>query len=163
MKLSNLPVAEVSVDGEIIILREIFFECTSCTDCCKLNNIPVTEKDILKILDNGIEVDQIIEEMSPILIPSKNINEGFIKAYILRKKPFVNECVFLQQNSLCKIHPFKPLSCQMYPFSVRRKDEGFVVIIHPDCICNYIRMDVPKEDSNTLQIVESLLDFLSLD
>ncbi|MHA1667304.1 MAG: YkgJ family cysteine cluster protein [Candidatus Heimdallarchaeaceae archaeon] len=162
MNLSDLPIAEVSADGKIDILRHIYFKCSNCADCCKLNNIPITEQDIELIMENGFEVGQFIEELSPILIASKNLDRGLIKAYILRKKPFVNECVFLDEKKMCKIHSFKPLTCQLYPFSIRRKDSGYTVTIHPDCVCNFIQLDVPIEKSNTLDIVNEILVLLSI-
>lgn len=163
MEISNTPIANINIDGSIEVLRNIFFECNHCTECCKLNNIPATEEDIIKMVENGVEVDQAVEELSPILIPCPNVENGVTKAYILRKKPFVNECAFLNENNLCKIHEFKPLTCQLYPFSIRKKSEGYKAIIHPDCVCECIKLDVPEEESNTLQIVEELLSLLSLD
>jgi Fe-S-cluster containining protein len=163
MDISNTPIANINEDGTIDVLLDIHFECTFCTDCCKLNNIPATEEDILKMMDNGIEVDQAVEELSPVLIPSKKIENGLIKAYILRKKPFVNECALLNEKGLCKVHEFKPLACQLYPFSIQRKDVGYEVIIHPKCVCNFIIIDVRKEESNTVQIVEELMSALSID
>jgi len=163
MDISNTPIANVKEDGSIEVLRHIQFECNNCTACCKLNNIPITEKDVIRMMENGIEADQAVEDFSPILIASKNLDNGLIKAYMLRKKPFVKECAFLDENNLCKIHGFKPLACQLYPFSVRRTKDGFQAIIHPDCVCETIYLDVNKEDSNTEEIVKELGQLLSLD
>ncbi|MHA1953906.1 MAG: YkgJ family cysteine cluster protein [Candidatus Heimdallarchaeaceae archaeon] len=163
MDISNTPIANINEDGSIDVLLHVHFECTCCTDCCKLNSIPATEEDILNMNRNGIEVDQAIESLSPILIPSKNIENGFIKAYILRKKPFVNECAFLDEKGMCKVHEFKPFACQLYPFSIRRRNGGYKVIIHPNCICNFIETDVGEDKSNTLKIVNDLMSALSLD
>lgn len=163
MTSSGLPIAEVDIDRNITILKHIKFQCTGCADCCKLNYIPVTEKDIDRFLDNGVEVDQAIESLSPILIPSSNVEGGFIKSYILKKKPFIKECAFLDENNLCKIHSFKPLACQLYPFAVRKSENGFIAIIHPDSVCNYIYIDVDNKDSNTLEVVKKLITLLSLE
>ena len=163
MNISSTPIANVNNDGSIEVLRHVFFECSNCTECCKLNNIPATEEDIIKMVENGVEVDQAIEVLSPILIPCPNIENGVTKAYILRKKPFVNECAFLNENNLCNIHEFKPLACKLYPFSIRKLSEGYRAIIHPDCVCEFIKLDVLEEESNTLQILEELLSLLSLD
>jgi Fe-S-cluster containining protein len=163
MDYSGLPIAKVNEAGDITILKHIHFRCTGCADCCRLNNIPVTEKDVQRSLDNGIEVDQSLESLSPVLISSTNVKGGFIKAYILRKKPFVKECAFLDENALCKIHSFKPLACQLYPFAVRKSDEGFIAIIHPDTVCTFIEIDVKEEESNTIEIVQDLIFLLSLE
>lgn len=161
MNISNTPIANIRKDGSIEVLLNIHFECTCCTACCKLNNIPASEQDILNLMDNGIEVDQAVEVLSPILIPSKNIENGLIKAYILRKKPFVNECAFLDEKGLCKVHAFKPLACQLYPFSIRKREEYYQIIIHPDCICKFIEIDIEEEKSNTIQIVKEIMTALS--
>lgn len=159
-----MPIAEVNEAGDITILKHIHFKCTTvCSDCCRVNTIPVTEKDVQRLLDNGIEVDQSLESLSPVLIPSTNVKGGFIKAYILKKKPFVKECAFLDENLLCKIHSFKPLACRLYPFAVRKSDEGFIAIIHPDNVCKVIEVDVKEEESNTIEIVQGLISLLSLE
>ncbi|MBY9000402.1 MAG: YkgJ family cysteine cluster protein [Candidatus Heimdallarchaeota archaeon] len=160
MDYSGMSIAEVSKSCEITILKHVHFECLGCAPCCRLNNIPVTEKDIQLLLDNGIELDQSLESLSPVLIPSSNVEKGFIKAYILRKKPFVKECVFLEENLKCKIHSYKPIACQLYPFAVRKSDEGFTAIIHPDTVCAHIDIDVLEKDSNTIEIVKDLISLL---
>ena len=76
MDISSTPIASISDEGKIEILRHISFVCTSCTACCKLNNIPITENDIERMLDNGIEVGQAVEELSPVLIASKTSCES---------------------------------------------------------------------------------------
>jgi Fe-S-cluster containining protein len=164
MNYSGMPIAKVNEAGDITILKHIHFECTaSCSDCCRVNAIPVTEKDAQRLLDNGIEVDQFLDSLSPVLIPSTNVKGGFIKAHMLKKKPFVKECVFLDNNLLCKIHSFKPLACRLYPFAVRKSDDGFIAIIHPDTICTFIDIDVKEAESNTKEIVQNLISFLSLE
>jgi len=155
--VSNIPIAKIDEYGNITVLRHIYFKCTRCTDCCKLNNIPATEEDLDRLMDAGIPIDQAVEEMSPVLIASKDLNKGLIKAYILRKKPFVNECAFLLADGLCKIHSIKPIACQLYPFSVRKQGEKLVAFIHPQNVCRFIELDVDENKSNTLQIVEDLL------
>lgn len=162
MDLSSTTIAKISDDGKIEVVNHISFVCTSCAACCKLNNIPITESDIERMVDNGIEVGQAIEELSPVLIASKDLDKGLIKAYILRKKPFVNECAFLDELRLCKIHDFKPSACQLYPFSIRRDEDGYIAIVHPNCVCDFIELNVPEDQSQTVEIVEDLLTILSL-
>lgn len=160
MDYSDIPFAAVSKEGKIKILRHIYFECTGCAACCRVNNIPVTEKDIQRMLDNGIEVDQAIESFSPVLIPSKNVEGNFIKAYFLRKKPFVEDCAFLDEEERCRVHNFKPNACRLYPFSVKRTKDGFLATVHPDTVCRFIEMDVEKERSNTEAITNKLIELL---
>ena len=163
MDISSTLIAIINEDRSIEVVKHISFECTNCTACCKLNNIPITENDIERIVDNGIEVGQAVEELSPVLIASKDLDKGLIKAYILRKKPFVNECAFLNEHNLCNIHDFKPAACQLYPFSIRKDGDSYEAIIHPNCVCDFIELDVPEEESQTVEIVQDLLKILSLD
>ena len=154
---SDTIIAKIKDNNKIEVVRDIFFECNNCALCCKINEIPVIEKDITRILDHGFELDQFLKELSPVLIRSHQKKDSFIKAYILKKKPFVKECVFLDENEKCKIHKYKPLSCCIYPFAVRKGDEGLLVIVHPKSVCASIDMDVNKKKSNTKKIVEFLL------
>jgi Fe-S-cluster containining protein len=161
MDISGTKIALVNEFGDIRLVRHIYFECTSCTKCCKLNNIPVTEHDIEQLQEKGIEIDQILGEISPVLIANRNLDHnGLIKAYILRQKPFVRECVFLEETGLCKVHDFKPLTCQLYPFSVKKNENELEIIVHPKNICEYIEINVAEERSNTVEIVENLLTYL---
>ncbi|MHA1685376.1 MAG: YkgJ family cysteine cluster protein [Candidatus Heimdallarchaeaceae archaeon] len=163
MDEEEICIASVDEKGQITVLRHIYFQCTGCAECCIANRIPVTEKDLLRMQENGIEFDQALEEMSPVLIPSNNVEDSFVKAYILRKKPFVNECVFLDEEKKCKIHEFKPLACRIYPFAVRIRKGKIVVLVHPHSVCKFIHLDVPEEESNTLEIVEYLLSLKDLE
>ncbi len=157
LDMNNVPIASIDENGKVTILRHIYFKCTLCSDCCRLNNIPATDRDMVRILDAGIAVGQAVEEMSPVLIASKDLEKGLVKAYILRKKPFVNECAFLEESGLCKIHLFKPIACDLYPFSVRKNDNCLLATVHPKNVCRFIELDVEKNRSNTLEIVEDLL------
>ncbi len=161
MDISGTEIASINEFGEIHTVRHINFECTSCSKCCKLNNIPVTEHDIDQLQKNGLEIDQILEEISPVLIANKNLeHDGLVKAYILRQKPFRRECVFLEEDGLCKVHNFKPLTCQLYPFSVKKNEKKLLVIVHPKNICEFIEIDVDENKSNTTKIVENLMTYL---
>ena len=159
MDQSDIVIAKIKGNENIEVVNDIFFECNNCAICCKINEVPVTEKDITRILDHGFELDQFLKELSPVLIRSHQKKDSFIKAYFLKKKPFVKECVFLDENQKCKIHKYKPLSCCIYPFAVRKDDESFLVIVHPKSVCVSIDMDVNKKKSNTKKIVENLLSF----
>ncbi len=159
MNHSGTIIAKIKDDNKIEVVRDIFFECNNCALCCKINEIPVIEKDITRILDHGYELDQFLKELSPVLIRSHQKKDSFIKAYFLKKKPFVKECVFLDEDEKCKIHKYKPLSCSIYPFAVRKDDESLLVIVHPKSVCASIDTDVNKEKSNTKKTVENLLSF----
>jgi len=154
-RLSAIKIAEILPNGDIKILRHIYFKCTGCAQCCKDNYIPVTEEDLEILTSNGYEIDQILEDLSPVLIP-KGDNQYF-KAYLLRKKPFINECIFLDTDNACKVHSFKPMSCKIYPFAIKEEDNRVFITIHPSNVCKYIELDVKEEDSNTIEVVKEIL------
>ncbi|MHA1302993.1 MAG: YkgJ family cysteine cluster protein [Candidatus Heimdallarchaeaceae archaeon] len=161
---NGTKIATIYFDGRIEVVREIYFECSSCGLCCKTNRIPVRERDIQRIQEHGYEIDQLFEEISPVFIPSKNAEGSFIKAYILRKKPFVHTCIFLDENNMCEIHEYKPLACRIYPFALRKEGENSVaVIVHPNSICPSIEFDVTKERSNTYEAAEYLYSVIDLE
>ena len=155
-RLSGLRIAEVLGNGKINIIRHIYFKCTNCAQCCKDNRIPLTEEDLCLIEQNGFEIDQIVEELSPVLIPRGN--KQFIKAYLMKKKPFVNECIFLNEDNTCRIHAFKPLSCKIYPFAFEETEGKVFIIIHPNNVCKYIQLDVKTECANTKEIIQEILE-----
>ncbi len=138
------------VTREIFPTREVWFQCNSTTACCRYHEIPITEKDIQRILDNGYDLFQFIVEPSPILIKSKMKEGAYTKAYMLKKKPFTTECVFLEDGK-CKIHEFKPTACKLYPFTLRPVEENHdlvSVVVHPDSVC----LSVLTREHNTTQI-----------
>ena len=135
--------------GEKKVIQEISFKCHSTTACCRLHTIPLTEEDVLRIEQHGYELFQFLEETSPIIVKSKIRKGNYTKAYILKKKPFTNECVFLEDNK-CKIHDFKPIACRLYPFSIRKSEvnENIVkVIVHPESVCTSVKKCTPLEYS----------------
>ncbi len=133
---------------EIFPTQEVWFQCNSTTACCRYHEIPITENDIQRILDNGYELFQFIVEPSPILIKSKMKEGAYTKAYVLKKKPFTTECVFLEDDR-CKIHEFKPTACRLYPFTLRPVDDDpnlVSVIVHPDSVCTSVHTKESRSD-----------------
>lgn len=162
--IANIPFAKLKKNGDIVVLRHISFECSNCALCCEVNRIPVTDKDISRIHKSGIDIDQILEEISPVLIRSKNIRDKFVKAYIMRKKPFINDCVFLTEDKMCKIHQFKPLACRIYPFATRISEENEIVFqIHPHVVCSSIELDVSEDNSDSLRIAQYIISLFPME
>ena len=145
---------------EVSVLNGVSYNCQSTGFCCKQFTIPVTENEIEKIEKGGYDSFQFIAEESASLIPTKD--SGIQKVYFLKKKPFTDECVFLEEN-LCKIHPFKPLACRLYPFDYELTEGQFKVLIHPMNQCENVQTSILSElDSRAhiteiFQVVKSLL------
>lgn len=151
----NLRTKQVSIKDSNLIS----FSCDSRVDCCSNLKIPVTEFDIMRIEENGYEIDQIISSLSPVILPAQNYKGKSEKVYTIKKKPYDGTCTFLEDN-LCKIHEFKPFACQIYPFSMIILDENTInVVIHPDVLCKSIRTSKFK-DSNNLVLLNDILENL---
>lgn len=147
---------------KIEINNHIEFRCTrtiECFECCSTLRIPVTAHDIDRIEQQGYELDQIVESLSPIRLPSKTISGTTEKVYLLKRKPFDNTCTFLEEK-LCNIHEFKPFACRIFPFSLWIIDEFQVrVVIHMDRLCNSINT-ANIENNNSLEILQSIKEEL---
>ncbi len=141
MKFQDLPIGTIDLEtGEVHIINNIDFGCKSSGDCCRKNEIPVTEKEVERIMDKGWELDQFLESLMPVVLPGKT--EGTrIKAYILKKKPFTRDCVFLDEENRCKIHEFKPFACRMYPFSYNVAGKNKIEVrVHAQNVCANVKL-----------------------
>ena len=165
------PIVEVAID--------VFFDCNYCGDCCKKHRIPVSEKDISLLQMHNIPIDSTLESLSPILFKGKPkeqvfdssnpFSDNLVKAYILRKKPYIHECIFLQseQNiAKCSVHSFKPLTCRIYPFSVKRLSPTKIVISeNTSTVCDQVIYPDNKNytTGNMKDIAYSIYNELLLD
>ncbi|RMG21821.1 MAG: YkgJ family cysteine cluster protein [Methanobacteriota archaeon] len=126
-------------NGEFKVINGIKFTCRNSGDCCRENEIPVTEDEVLRIQDHGWELDQFLVSLTPVSLPGKT-KGARIKAFILKKKPFTRDCVFLDEKNYCKIHEYKPFACQMYPFSYEVLDDFLVEVrVHPQSVCSNVQ------------------------
>ncbi len=114
------------LEAENKFTNELNFSCQSCGNCCRHYNIGLTRNDIQRILANR-------PDLKPIdfirIIPAGNIDEGteFLLEnnkykLALKKKPEINECIFLLKDNRCGIHEFKPRVCKIWPFSLNKKN-----------------------------------------
>ncbi|MCH8907770.1 MAG: hypothetical protein IH840_11835, partial [Candidatus Heimdallarchaeota archaeon] len=87
----ELPVVETGLNIGTIDLNlgkvtatnvaQITFSCTSRIECCSNLTIPVTDFDVDRILDHGYELDQIVTELSPIILPIKGTRSMTERVY----------------------------------------------------------------------------------
>ncbi|MCY3413815.1 MAG: YkgJ family cysteine cluster protein [Candidatus Heimdallarchaeota archaeon] len=161
----ELPVVSSGLDIGIIhlntksveVINNIFYDCANTVECCSELRIPVTDHDIKRIQDQGYELFQIIDSASPIILPSKTMEGNTEKVYLIKRKPFVYTCTFLEDN-LCSIHHFKPFTCRIYPFALEiLDDETIKVVIHTEKLCSAIQY---KEECNVEHILYTILDFV---
>ena len=137
----------------------INFSCESRVECCSSLKIPVNSKDIERIEDQGYEIDQIIESMSPVFFPSKTQSGRTEKTYILKRKPFTGECTFLE-NDKCKIHEYKPFACRLYPFELKiDSEENITVTIHANKLCRSIKH--AENNKNNLKLLNEIKNLIT--
>ena len=158
----GMKIGEINLSDRSIALSSdsnlISFTCDSLVDCCSRMKIPVTEFDIQQIQDKGYELDQIIQNLSPIILPAKTPARKSEKVYLIKRKPFDATCTFLgSETKLCTIHDFKPFACETYPFSLDILEKDRIsVIIHTESLCKAIQ-STQQATSDNESILKGLL------
>ena len=136
--------------------NHIYFKCFNRIECCSTLDIPATSFDIARIQQSGYELDQIIENLSPIILPSKTPTGRTEKVYKLKKKPFVGSCTFLN-GKLCAIQKSKPFACKTYPFSLEIIDKSRIrILVHQEKMCKSITAVEPLNSNNQELLFELL-------
>ncbi len=102
------------------------FDCQQCGRCCRELVIYITEGDRKKI-DKQDWQDKL--DGPPYI--------RFGRSYVLNHRSS-GDCIFLTDNHMCRIHAAfgatdKPLSCQLFPFSLEPEADGFRVSVRFDC------------------------------
>jgi Fe-S-cluster containining protein len=109
--------------------HEILFECISCGFCCRDNGRHI-RKIVLTPMDADIISKSTRLSLDEFCIPSHQVSAPFFR--IMKKNS--GSCIFLDDNSKCKVYDSRPMICRCYPFPVEFDDQG--VIFHPpskDC------------------------------
>ncbi len=106
MKLSQLP--ELKVDCRLPDGR-------LCTRCCWDTQMPLTSRDIKRIVGLGYRVEEFVDYRDEIPV-LRNVD---------------GHCVFLDPHHGCKIYPWRPLGCRLYPLVLDA--EKCRVILDPLC------------------------------
>ncbi len=167
----ELPVIEAGlIVGEFDLgTKEIFpnesislsFVCSNTGQCCSVLQIPISDKDILKIEAQDYTLDQIVGIQSPVLKLPKYEISGIEKYYWLKKKAFSKTCRFLSDDNRCEIYEFRPLGCRIFPFSIKHlTSERVQIRIHPTNICKSVKY---SEEPQNEEILGYVLDTYSKD
>ena len=110
----------------------------SCSKCCLNTRMPVTDRDLQRILKLGYEKEEFTVEV-----------HGELR---LRNKD--GRCVFLGENG-CRIYPFRPEGCRIYPL-IYDEDLGRPVL---DKLCPYTEeFRISKSDKERLRILLKKLE-----
>lgn len=119
------------VNGLYIEQKGFQFKCTRCAAlCCKLGGPALTKEDVKRIKDAGyIETD--------FLEPTNEIESSTLLSGDMRSEKD-GSCVFLEFDVKldcykCSIYDFRPLLCQLYPFSFEIEDSHRAVLKFIPC------------------------------
>ena len=161
MVQAGLEIGRINLETwEINLLADIHvqYSCSLSGDCCRRFYIPVTEYDIARIEDRGYEIYQISNDNAYLKVPKTEFG-SLEKNYPIKRKPFNNECTFLE-DGVCSIHEFKPFGCRIFPFQFRfNPDKTVSVVIHSSNFCPSVKSVQPNESQN-LEFLEYLRDTL---
>lgn len=153
----NLGTREVFVNNDL----PIKFTCKPTVQCCSKLEIPVSDKDILRIEKLGYSLNQIVKISSPYIQIPKTEESGVEKYYWIKRKAFTNTCRFLDDHNKCIIYENRPLGCRVFPFLLEHLSKNLVrVKIHPTNICKSVEI---AETGDNNAILEELLEVYDRD
>lgn len=112
--------------------------CLKCRGCCRFSEadsvwLPcLLEEEIQELLDKpGIPAVSLSPNKRIVPIPNP-AGEGFL-------------CPFLDSaDNRCKIYPFRPFECQLYPFLINLR--GKKVLLTVDLNCPYIKENLKTDE-----------------
>lgn len=104
-----------------------------CRGCCRFSH----KKSIWSPGVLNEEIQLFLEDNISSLIICENKKIRLIRRGNIFICPFLN----LQDNK-CKIYPFRPFECQMYPFLINRRKEKIFLAV--DLGCAFIKKNLPR-------------------
>ncbi|WP_461866473.1 YkgJ family cysteine cluster protein [Thermococcus sp.] len=106
------------------------FKCIeNCGKCCMELDIPLRDEDIARIEELGYNAWEFVDYEKMFYRGDKFLG------YALKKRPFDNACIFLDENKKCKIYPYRPRACRLYPFILIKHGPTLEVYIREDDFC----------------------------
>lgn len=121
----EIDMKEVS-DGRFYGLRDMVRAdcggCEGCSDCCRGmgNSIVLDPYDAYRLtIGLNLSFEQLLEEKAEL-----NVVEGIILPNLKMAGP-QEQCGFLNEEGRCRIHPFRPGMCRIFPLGRYYENEGF--------------------------------------
>ena len=112
--------------------RHFRFKCIRCSSlCCKLGGPVLTNKDVERIEDAGYSVEDFLEPAN------KNSKSSLLMRGSIKSRED-GSCIFLnfdaEQNCYtCSVYDFRPVLCQLYPFSFELVDPNSIALKFIPC------------------------------
>ncbi len=114
------------------------FRCRKCGLCCMETQMPLSVDDIRRIASLGFPVEYFVEVGDDGIPRLRNVD---------------GHCIFLDPaTKLCKIYPYRPEGCRLYPLIYV---EGVGVTV--DNLCPYADEVPPEEIARLAPRVEALI------
>jgi Fe-S-cluster containining protein len=116
-------------------LHYLKFRCTGCGQCCKDPLLPLTDKDIARIVEHtGDDPADMIRWVTRFEIEMDDEPEAFVilrqgkRAMVLKHEH--GGCRYLGDDNRCTIYASRPLGCRIFPFDptfyVRGPQQGTI-------------------------------------
>ncbi|MFP4164239.1 MAG: YkgJ family cysteine cluster protein [Chitinispirillaceae bacterium] len=109
-------------------------KCSRCGTCCSEPFVPVTHKDLKRLVSfTGKEAREIVRFSSPSEMDYDPEAGLWIRvrygkrAMVLRKK--VERCVFLSSQQSCTVYQARPRTCRTFPYSIFPNEKGGVEVV----------------------------------
>jgi len=104
--------------------------CARCGDCCRIPIVPVTHKDVARLVKlTGIPANKIVRLCSSDEMSYDDESGLWITfrsgkyAMVLRKKKS-GKCIFQTAGCACSAYAARPQTCRTFPYSVEFEDDG---------------------------------------
>jgi hypothetical protein len=107
--------------------------------------IPLRDEDITRIEDLGFNAWEFVDYEKMFYRGDKFLGYG------IRKRPFDDGCVFLEEDGKCKIYPKRPLACKLHPFILIKHGAVIEVYVKKDPFCKGV--DHPEGERIDLNFV----------
>jgi Fe-S-cluster containining protein len=105
------------------------FRCTGCGNCCKEPLLPLTDSDILRIVQKTGEAShELVRWVDRNGIDMDDEPEAFVmlrqgkRVMVLRHE--AGGCRYLGADDRCTIYRHRPLGCRIFPFDPTFSDDG---------------------------------------
>ncbi|MBU1936641.1 YkgJ family cysteine cluster protein [bacterium] len=135
------------------------FRCTGCAKCCSLTIVPVTDRDVARIMEaTGLPANRIVRFYWPDDVKESRRAPGWIR--LKQGKRFMGlrkvdgHCQFLQDN-LCTIYSHRPVTCRLYPFNLFPDENGEVESLE---INSAVKCEYALDGEESLESIRTLYD-----
>ena len=108
--------------------------CSRCGDCCRIPIVPVTHKDVARLVKlTGKTANRLVRFCSSDEMSYDDESGLWITfksgkyAMVLRKKKS-GECIFQTVDHACAVYAARPQTCRTFPYSVEFEDDSVKVV-----------------------------------